>query len=106
MSHGTFEKVIIKVLKNVRYRYRSHFRLKTCPKIRKAILPSCPPPWGSPCTTQIVKQATLVLFLPSTTTLDDLICLATASKWLLACPWGFQILTVHLDCNFFCAHFP
>ena len=29
------------------------------------------------------------------------------SKWLLACPWGFQILAFHLlDCNFFCAHFP
>ena len=42
---------------------------------------------------------------PSTTTHH--ICLATASKWLLACPWAFHILTVqHLDCNFFCAHFP
>ena len=60
MSHGTFEKIVIKVQKIVRH--RSHFRLKTCPKIRKGILSfaQLPHPWGSPCTTQIVKQATLV----------------------------------------------
>ena len=83
-------------------RYRRYFQLKTCPRIRKGIHL-----WGSPCTTQKVKQATLVFILSMTTTLHDHICLATASKWLLACPWGFQILTVHLlDSNFFCAHFP
>ena len=84
MFHGTFEKNVIKVQKSVRY--HSHFRLKTCPKIRKGILPmpSCPTPGAALAPLRKWNRPLWFLFLPSTTTLDDHVCQATASKWLLA----------------------
>ena len=58
-SHGTFEKIVIKVQKYVRYRLFSAENL-----LKKKVAP-VPHPWGTPCTTPKVKQATLI-FVSST----------------------------------------